>query len=110
MNKKRFILITVILISFLMLIPATILLGKKADKVEKTTEVEKEGEKEVKEPVSLVFWWWGEQEVVGMMGWIEESIAKFEEKNPHITVEPTLQATEVVLTQFPTAAASGGGA
>ena len=59
--------------------------------------------------VTLVFWWWGEQEVEGMTGWIDETIAKFEEENPNIKVESTLQATEVVLTQFPNAAAAGGG-
>jgi ABC-type glycerol-3-phosphate transport system substrate-binding protein len=109
MNKKRFMIITVILISFLMLIPATILLGKKGGQPEEKTETMKEEKKEEMKPVTLIFWWWGEQEVVGMTDWIEDSIAKFEEKNPHITVEPTLQATDVVLTQFPTAAASGGG-
>jgi ABC-type glycerol-3-phosphate transport system substrate-binding protein len=66
------------------------------------------GEKK-EEGVTLVFWWWGEQEVVGMTGWIDETISKFEAENPNIKVESTLQATEVVLTQFPNAAAAGGG-
>ncbi len=58
---------------------------------------------------TLAFWWWGEQEVAGMTGWINETIAEFEKQNPKIKVEATLQATEVVLTQFPNAAAAGGG-
>lgn len=58
---------------------------------------------------TLVLWWWGEQEVAGMTGWIEETIKEFEKQNPKIRVEATLQATEVVLTQFPNAAAAGGG-
>jgi ABC-type glycerol-3-phosphate transport system substrate-binding protein len=96
MKKKTVKLIAIVLVSFLLVIPTTLLFGGKE-------------EKGVAKPVTLIFWWWGEQEVVGMTGWIEETIAKFEEKNPNIRVEPTLQATDVVLTQFPNAAAAGGG-
>lgn len=65
--------------------------------------------KEEEGPVTLILWWWGEQEIEGMTGWIEATIAKFEEENSNIKVEATLKATEVVLTQFPNAAAAGGG-
>jgi hypothetical protein len=49
---------------------------------------------------TLNLWWWGEQEVAGMTGWINETIAEFEKQNPKINVEATLQATEVVLRNF----------
>lgn len=68
-----------------------------------------EGDTYAEEQVNLVLWWWGEQEVVGMSRWIEETIEKFQEAYPNIKVQSTLQATEVVLTQFPNAVAAGEG-
>ncbi|MFC2145149.1 ABC transporter substrate-binding protein [Actinomycetota bacterium] len=66
-------------------------------------------EEEAAEPVNIVIWWWGEQYVPGFEAYLDESVAIFEENNPNITVELTLQGTDVVLSQFPMAVAAGEG-
>jgi raffinose/stachyose/melibiose transport system substrate-binding protein len=55
----------------------------------------------------LVLWWWGEQEFTGLTGWLTDTIAVFEKEHPDVKVEPTLQATENVFSDFPTASAAG---
>jgi len=55
----------------------------------------------------LVLWWWGEQEFVGLTGWLNDTIAIFEKEHPDFKVEATLQATENVFSDFPTASAAG---
>ncbi len=67
----------------------------------------KEGAAGPKEEVKLVFWWWGETELQGLTGWLEDTIATFEKEHPNVTVEATLQATENVFSDFPTASAAG---
>ncbi len=64
-------------------------------------------ETEGPEPVELVFWWWGEQEAVGLEGWLDETVALFEQEYPHIKMETVLQATENVIDDFTTASAAG---
>jgi len=59
------------------------------------------------EPVELVFWWWGEQEAVGLEGWVNETVTLFEAEYPNIAVETVLQATENVIDDFTTASAAG---
>lgn len=59
------------------------------------------------EPVKLVFWWWGEQEAVGLQGWVDETVELFQKEYPNITVETVLQATENVVDDFTTASAAG---
>lgn len=66
----------------------------------------KEAEK-APEPVELVFWWWGEQEAVGLEKWLDKTVELFEAEYPHITVETVLQATENVIDGFITASAAG---
>lgn len=60
-------------------------------------------------PVNLTMWWWGEQDSPGLDAWLKETVTLFEEKYPNIKVETSLQATDLVLTQFPNAAAAGTG-
>jgi len=55
----------------------------------------------------LVIWWWGEQEFTGLTGWLEDTIKIFEKEHPDVKVEATLQATENVFSDFPTASAAG---
>ena len=55
----------------------------------------------------LVMWWWGEQEFTGLTGWLKDTIAIFEKEHPGVKVETTLQATENVFSDFPTASAAG---
>ena len=50
-------------------------------------------------------WWWGEQEAVGLELWVQESVELFKEQTGH-TVAPTLQDTDVVISQFQTASAA----
>jgi raffinose/stachyose/melibiose transport system substrate-binding protein len=58
-------------------------------------------------PKKLVMWWWGEQEFTGLTGWLNDTIAIFEKEHPDVKVEATLQATENVFSDFPTASAAG---
>lgn len=57
--------------------------------------------------VKLVMWWWGEQELAGLTKWLNDTIAIFEKEHPGVKIEATLQATENVFSDFPTAAAAG---
>jgi len=68
--------------------------------------IEEESEKE---PVELIFWWWGEQEAPGLEGWMDETVSMYEELNPHISVETVLQSTETLITAFKSAAAAQQG-
>jgi len=54
---------------------------------------------------NLKMWWWGEQEAPGLEAWLKDTIAKFKEKTGH-TIEPTLQDTSVVISEFQTASAA----
>jgi raffinose/stachyose/melibiose transport system substrate-binding protein len=55
----------------------------------------------------LVIWWWGEQEFTGLTGWLEDTVKIYEKEHPDVKVETTLQATENVFSDFPTASAAG---
>ena len=59
------------------------------------------------EPVSMTMWWWGEQEFVGLQGWVDETVKIFQDEHPNVTIVTTLQATENVFSDFPTASAAG---
>lgn len=54
---------------------------------------------------TLKFWWWGEQEAPGLEGWLNESIAQYQTRSGN-TIEPTLQDTSVVISEFQTASAA----
>jgi raffinose/stachyose/melibiose transport system substrate-binding protein len=92
MSRKKYLLIFLSLL-FLVFLPGMLYAGG-----------ENEG---TKEEAKIVIWWWGEQELVGLTGWLDDTIALFEQENPNVTVEATLQATENVFSDFPTAAAAG---
>jgi len=55
---------------------------------------------------SLKMWWWGEQEAPGLEGWLNESIGLWQTRSGN-TIEPTLQDTSVVISEFQTASAAG---
>ena len=48
-------------------------------------------------------WWWGEQELPGLQGFVDDSVKNY----TAATVKPMLQDTAVVISQFQTAAAAG---
>ena len=73
----------------------------------KTTETTVVETSAVGEPVELILWWWGEQELKGLEDWLNGTIAVFENEHPNVKVSATLQATENVLSDFPTASAAG---
>lgn len=52
---------------------------------------------------TLTMWWWGEQELPGLQAYLDRAVASFAET----PVEPMLQDTAVVISQFQTAAAAG---
>ena len=51
----------------------------------------------------LNMWWWGEQELPGLQGFVDDSVKNY----TAATVKPMLQDTAVVISQFQTAAAAG---
>jgi multiple sugar transport system substrate-binding protein len=54
---------------------------------------------------NLKLWWWGEQEAPGLEKWVNDSVA-INQKNSGNTIEPTLQDTAVVISEFQTASAA----
>ena len=54
---------------------------------------------------TLDFWWWGEQEAPGLEAWMSDSVRLYAEQSGN-TIEPTLQATDVVISEFQTASAA----
>ena len=61
------------------------------------------------EPVNLVVWYWGEQEVPGLQKWMEESGKLYSEKTPNVTIETVLQTTDGLYPAFRAAAAAKEG-
>src|SRR5262247_4522338 len=53
--------------------------------------------------ITLNMWWWGEQELPGLQGFVDDSVKHYSAA----TVKPMLQDTAVVISQFQTAAAAG---
>jgi raffinose/stachyose/melibiose transport system substrate-binding protein len=51
---------------------------------------------------NLVMWWWGEQELPGLQAWVDDTVAAYTGAN----VSAMLQNTDVVISQFQTAAAA----
>lgn len=54
---------------------------------------------------TLKLWWWGEQEAPGLEAWLKESIEQYRQQSGN-TIEPTLQDTSVVISEFQTASAA----
>ena len=92
---------------FLLLVSAvSVFAGRGKEKAEpESTETGTESAKA--EPVELVMWWWGETELQGLTGWLEDTVAIFEKEHPNVTVSTTLQDTVNVFSDFPTASAAG---
>lgn len=61
------------------------------------------------DPVKLVVWWWGEQEAPGAEAWMKETVEKFREQHPNVTVETVLQSTDQLVPAFKAAAAAQEG-
>lgn len=61
------------------------------------------------EPITLVVWYWGEQEAPGTQAFMEEAVARYEEQNPNIDVEAVLQETDSLYPAFRAAAEAGEG-
>jgi ABC-type glycerol-3-phosphate transport system substrate-binding protein len=55
---------------------------------------------------SLDMWWWGEQEAVGIQGWVDETNALFQDQTG-VSVTTNLLDTGLVIPDFQTAAAAG---
>src|SRR5262247_232071 len=53
---------------------------------------------------TLNMWWWGEQELPGLQGFVDDAVKSY----TAATVKPMLQDTAVVISQFQAAAAAGG--
>ncbi|HLV37547.1 MAG TPA: substrate-binding domain-containing protein [Spirillospora sp.] len=51
---------------------------------------------------NLVMWWWGEQELPGLQAWVDDTVAAY----TGATFSAMLQNTDVVISQFQTAAAA----
>jgi ABC-type glycerol-3-phosphate transport system substrate-binding protein len=51
----------------------------------------------------MTMWWWGEQELPGLQGYVDELVKRY----TAASVKPMLQDTAVVISQFQTAAAAG---
>ena len=68
-----------------------------------------EAAKPAAEPVKLVVWWWGEQEAPGAQKWLDETIAKYKEAHPNVTIETVLQSTDTLIPAFQSAAAAKQG-
>ncbi len=49
--------------------------------------------------------WWGEQEAPGLEAWLKDSIAKYNQQSGN-TIQPTLQDTSVVISEFQIASAA----
>jgi ABC-type glycerol-3-phosphate transport system substrate-binding protein len=52
-----------------------------------------------------MMWYWREQEAEGLEAWVNESIRAYQEASGN-TIEPTLQDTSVVISEFQTASAA----
>jgi multiple sugar transport system substrate-binding protein len=52
---------------------------------------------------AMTMWWWGEQELPGLQAFVDDSVKNY----TAATVKPMLQDTNVVISQFQTAAAAG---
>jgi raffinose/stachyose/melibiose transport system substrate-binding protein len=61
------------------------------------------------EPITLVMWWWGEQEAPGAQTWLDETVALYQKAHPGVTVETVLQSTDTLLPAFQSAIAAQEG-
>lgn len=57
----------------------------------------------------LTVWWWGEQEAPGAQKWMDETVKKFEDANPNITIKTVLQSTDQLVPAFKSAAMAQSG-
>jgi raffinose/stachyose/melibiose transport system substrate-binding protein len=64
---------------------------------------------EVPKPVTIVFWWWGEEEAPGLEQWLNETVTLFEQATPNIKVELVRQTTDGLIPAAQAAAAAQTG-
>lgn len=79
------------------------LAGAKADELGSDYDPGKAGES------TLTIWWLGNQEVPGIEGWMNESIAAYEKQYPNVKVKSVLQSTDTYPTTQATACKGGTG-
>ncbi|MCL5071055.1 MAG: ABC transporter substrate-binding protein [Actinobacteria bacterium] len=105
---KKF-LVTLLVIAFI----GSILFIEVGCKSEAATEtnIEKTAATEAVsgEPIKLIFWWWGEQELPGLEKWLKETVDLYQKAHPNITIETVLQSTETLMSAFKSAAAAQQG-
>ena len=117
--KKLFFLVTVIVIAVMLLFLGVSCKGTTAETTAAETAIEETTatsaaettaeETTSAEPVNLVIWYWGEQELPGVQKWMEESGKLYSENNPNVTVEAVLQTTDALYPAFRAAAAAKEG-
>jgi ABC-type glycerol-3-phosphate transport system substrate-binding protein len=73
------------------------------------TEAPAATEASAAEPVTIVFWWWGEEEAPGLEQWLTETAGQFEQANPGIQVELVRQTTDGLIPAAQAAAAAQSG-
>ena len=59
------------------------------------------------DPVTLRYWWWGEDEAPGLGDWLVKTIAAFQAENPDLRVDAELEEMLDVIPRFARAAADG---
>ena len=62
------------------------------------------------EEVELLLWWWGEGDTPGSKAWLEETIEKYEDENPNITIEMVEQTSDQLYPAWESAIQAGTGA
>jgi multiple sugar transport system substrate-binding protein len=85
--------------------PATSTSAPETEPAAQETPAPAEGE----EPVTIVFWWWGEEEAPGLEAWLNETVELFETENPNIQVELVHQTTDGLIPAAQAAAAAKTG-
>jgi raffinose/stachyose/melibiose transport system substrate-binding protein len=60
-------------------------------------------------PIHLVIWWWGEQEAPGAQKWMDDTVAKYHELHPNVTIDTVLQSTDSLIPAFQSAIAAKAG-
>lgn len=108
MSKSKF-LKALILLLIATLIASFSVVGCKEEAVtteesETEEEAEEVGEVEVKEPIELTVWWWGESDTPGLEKYMDNRAEAYNELNPNVTVTMVLQPTETTIPNFKAAA------
>ena len=94
---KRFKSIVVVMSLIILIFVLFINGGKK-----ETAPVEKAAVKEdiFAEPTELIFWWYGEEEVPGLIKYVEQLCDGYNKLHPNITVTPVHQGVDILIQNF----------